>query len=947
MVSSKDNTDPWSIFAAVLLLFAGLAMGCGTERTRSTGPSPRTNNCGNSRVDSSETCDGSLLQDATCVSLGFGDGNLACASGCRDFDRSDCGAPTTCGNGAIEDVELCDGADLGTKTCADFGFNSGVLACKANCGDFERAGCFNASTCGNGAIDNNEPCDGAMLGASTCQSLGFGPGTLACKSDCSAYETAACGASMMCGNGQINSGETCDGAQHGGQTCESLGFGPGALVCQPNCAGFDTAGCTTRVECGNNLRQANEVCDGTDLAGMRCEDFGLASGTLACRAGCAGFDMSSCIAPMCQPDCPAGYSCTLGDVCTGGNPNALVVEVETVAVAGRLTLNGGTPLDLGDWCSRNTSETKASVQLTENTRGYRFTMAVPCSSATYGFSGELFPGTYEVRVSGRFDSVTNLPTTSYVVHDALQITQANQSLVLGVQTLVVGGVITLNGTAPMDLGDWCSRNTTEAKAMVQFTENARGYQFSFDALCNSPTYAFSGVVFPGTYTVRVAGRFDSVTNLPTTSYVVRDALAIMAPSSALVFDVRTLPVGGRVTLNSLAPMDLGDWCARNTTEAKAHVQFTENTRGYRFTMDVLCSSPTYAFSGVVFPGTYTVRVMGRFDSVTELPTTSYVVHDALAVSGPTQSILLNVDTLPVAGAVTLNGARPADLGDWCTRNASEAKAMVQFTETAHGYRFSFDVPCNSANYAFWGVVFPGTYEVRVSGRFDSVTNLPTTSYVARDALAVTSASSGLVFNVETLPVDGRITLNGAPPRDLGDWCSRNAAEAKAMVQFTETTRGYRFSMDVPCSSATYAFNGVVFPGTYEVRVNGRFDSVTDLPTTSFVVHDALPVTSAASGLVLAVVTRPVSGTILLNGAPPMDLGDWCARNTTEAKASVQLTEASHAYRFTMDIPCSSATYAFSGSVFVGTYEVRVMGRFDSVTNLPTTSYVAVDALLIP
>jgi len=47
----------------------------------------------------------------------------------------------------------------------------------------------------------------------------------------------------VCGNGVIEGGEDCEGADLGGQTCESLGYGPGILTCDIACS-FDTTQCS-------------------------------------------------------------------------------------------------------------------------------------------------------------------------------------------------------------------------------------------------------------------------------------------------------------------------------------------------------------------------------------------------------------------------------------------------------------------------------------------------------------------------------------------------------------------------------------------------------------------------------------------------------------------------------------------------------------------------------
>jgi hypothetical protein len=47
----------------------------------------------------------------------------------------------------------------------------------------------------------------------------------------------------ICGNGIIEGGEDCEGDDLGGATCESLGYGPGTLSCDIACS-FDTSGCS-------------------------------------------------------------------------------------------------------------------------------------------------------------------------------------------------------------------------------------------------------------------------------------------------------------------------------------------------------------------------------------------------------------------------------------------------------------------------------------------------------------------------------------------------------------------------------------------------------------------------------------------------------------------------------------------------------------------------------
>jgi hypothetical protein len=95
-----------------------------------------------------KACGGAI---AACAELnaafGFGDVTRGCAKGilkrCRHEGTASCGA--FCGNGIKDGNEACDAADLGGATCASLGFVSGTLACTATC-DLSTAGCTPGST---------------------------------------------------------------------------------------------------------------------------------------------------------------------------------------------------------------------------------------------------------------------------------------------------------------------------------------------------------------------------------------------------------------------------------------------------------------------------------------------------------------------------------------------------------------------------------------------------------------------------------------------------------------------------------------------------------------------------------------------------------------------------------------------------------------------------------
>ena len=209
--------------------------------------------CGNAMIDANEECDGANLDTMDCTTLGFTGGTLTCTPQCI-FDKSKCTSPS-CGDTTVDPGEECDcgqqGANctapqLGNAACTTLpspgggNYSGGTLTCNSpgSC-SFNKAACV---YCGDGVKNGPEPCDGADLGGQTCQSQGFAAGNLSCSA--CAFNTGGC---TKCGNGQIDAGEVCDGANFNGQTCASVDpnkFGDGSLNCS-NCASVSTGGCTS------------------------------------------------------------------------------------------------------------------------------------------------------------------------------------------------------------------------------------------------------------------------------------------------------------------------------------------------------------------------------------------------------------------------------------------------------------------------------------------------------------------------------------------------------------------------------------------------------------------------------------------------------------------------------------------------------------------------------
>jgi hypothetical protein len=100
----------------------------------------------------------------------------------------------------------------------------------------------NPHPCGNGVIESHEECESNRLGGATCTSLGYLGGELSCSPRTCLYDETDCYEyTFYCGNGYLNSKESCDGTAME-ENCRSLGYSDGELGCNEDCT-FNTDSC--------------------------------------------------------------------------------------------------------------------------------------------------------------------------------------------------------------------------------------------------------------------------------------------------------------------------------------------------------------------------------------------------------------------------------------------------------------------------------------------------------------------------------------------------------------------------------------------------------------------------------------------------------------------------------------------------------------------------------
>jgi hypothetical protein len=260
-----------------------------------------------------------------------------------DATTSETTTPTggaVCGDEAIAGDEVCDGADLGAKQCADLdGFLGGALACAADCASFDVSGCevdplaahvvLNEVT-SKGALtgpyaDLGDAIELYNAGGADADLTGwklsddptfpidktyvFPPGStlkggaylvlveidkatmvgdLPFGISASNEETLT----LATASDVVADALTLQGADAELSYCR-LPDGTGAWqTCDQTLGGANVEATST---CGNAEVEPGEDCDGVDLGGKACEDLdsGFTGGTLGCSGLCT-FDASLC-----------------------------------------------------------------------------------------------------------------------------------------------------------------------------------------------------------------------------------------------------------------------------------------------------------------------------------------------------------------------------------------------------------------------------------------------------------------------------------------------------------------------------------------------------------------------------------------------------------------------------------------------------------------------------
>ena len=282
------------LFALGLLVALGL-VGCSESKDETVAA------CNNGVLEEGEICDGKLFDmtkrkcpEGTVLATGKQVLDITCSDACTLVTEGVCvtpETPKTCGNGALDAGEACDGdafAD-GKRECPSgmvyaSGKTSADITCSSACTVETTGICVTPETpktCGNGTLDEGEACDGDAFadGKRECPSgMDYAPGKtsadITCSSECTVETTGVCVTQetpKACGNGILDEGEACDKDvfADGKRVCPSgMDYAPGKtsadITCSPECTVETTGVCVTQETpkaCGNGILDEGEACD--------------------------------------------------------------------------------------------------------------------------------------------------------------------------------------------------------------------------------------------------------------------------------------------------------------------------------------------------------------------------------------------------------------------------------------------------------------------------------------------------------------------------------------------------------------------------------------------------------------------------------------------------------------------------------------------------------------
>ncbi len=873
-IISADAFRP--AFRASLMLTAALwafsAFSCGGSGGNSGPP------CGNGKMDEFEVCDGFNLRGYDCASLGFGSGRLSCLNDCSNFNTIACSGPLTCHNNYKDPAEICDGMDMGGATCNSQGYDGGILRCQDNCSGFDYSGCGAKVVCNDGVRQGDEVCDIFDTGGKDCVSLGFQGGMLTCKDDCKDYDRSLCAAPPGCNDGVKSGIEICDKFDLGGVDCASLGYNPGTLACKENCAEFDVSGCGPKIACNNNKKELGEACDGYDFGGLTCQFLGYdLGGSLSCVDHCGRIDDSGCkktCVPQCGErkcgkdpvcgspcgECDAKHKCeeTTGtcekicDIDEIAGDYTLNINLETAVISGVITLDGAQMPD-------NTMQyyedyNRGSIKIADEKTGDAVYIQIGAKGRA-AYLATLFKGKYDIYFVASDSSYQNvLPYQTIILANSVEL-KGDRVMDFNLETAALNVNLTLNGAQMPD-------NTKE-----YYTDYSRGNFVITNKRSRSTTYlqvSAAGQALVSTRLFKDLYSFDFYPNDDSYQNVLPHMKAnvvsemVLNQDMSLSYDLKTAVISGVLTLNrQQVPDNTKEYYADYSRGTIRFVSLQNSAEAY---MQLSPSGPA-AYQVTVFRGEYDVWLNAADSSYQNVfPYQRAVLQTKLTANNAANIYDFNVETAQLSGELTLNGAQVPD-------------NTKQYYETYNRGTLRF-YNMSTGDYAYWQIgptgpvsfvmtLFKATYNLWLSAQDSGNQDVfPYQTIVIKENVAL-GGPLDLRLNVDTGVVAGEVTINGNQMTDN----TRQYYETynRASLKFINGKTGDAMYVQLGATGPAL-FNQTVFKDVYDVWfVGGDESNQNSVPSQSIAAKEGVNAATALTELPINLETAFIHGDVTVNG----------------------------------------------------------------------------------
>ncbi|TXD36965.1 hypothetical protein FRC98_09495 [Lujinxingia vulgaris] len=671
-------------------------------------------------------------------------------------DAPDVEPPETCGNGQLDDGELCDGALLNDATCQSLGFEGGTLTCASSCLSYDESGC-----------DSGEPptCERGCPQGYTCNAQGECAGgdptdlTLDLITHTVSGEVRLDGEVPEFPHDEDDDCVTLEFVDEAHNvtisiyaTCNNRGepftfegqVYPGTYTVTVR-AGFDAIPYSYRVSdalsidadtedllfdvishpIAGELRHNGQVPHDSPGGGPNCGAMIFVDQQLHQR-----YTLPFTCNPEGQPftfegRLPEGrfdvyvtsyQSETLPlsveglverDLQVNAPRTDLLFDIATHLVRGELLRNGEPPT------FDDTVFTRCvNVHFVEPTLGYEFTQEFRCDAFNEGFDIEmlLYPGTYDVYVSGVGDV---MPQLRGRIIEGLEVNADINDLTVDATVHTIAGRVLKNGAAPT-----IAPGGAAFCAMLSITDLEGGASHGIDLPCTDDApFIFERLMFESTYALAITTHADFVTDVPDAPFLAHEALVVDRDLTDLELDVQTVSVSGEILENGDIPEIPG-----NAAPECLYAHFVKPQQDYelQFSLAATCDPEggPAIFEGEVFPGTYKVYVSGSYGV---LPPSGYLVLDELTIDTDVSDLELDVPTRPLAGQILHNGEQPSYEPGTFPQCASVSFISLNDHGSVH---IGGTCPTDGGAVRFDGEVFPGTYRVELIGRWSDLPFYP-------------------------------------------------------------------------------------------------------------------------------------------------------------------------------------------------------------------------------